>query len=380
MIFWIAISIALLIGYCPLMLFYFIGWKRTTLFSLPVSFSPKTKITVIIAARNEELNIGHCVRSILSQNYPEELLEVIVVDDHSQDGTMRVAESLAQDPTPKGTGVRALLLPSNSKGKKDAIAFGIQHSAGDLIITTDADCVADTKWLSTLVSYYEQFQPKMLAGPVAYTNEISWLEKWQSLDLCGMIAITAGAITNRFPNMCNGANLAYEKKVFEEVGGFDGINKQPSGDDVMLMQKIAREYPQGVHFLKSKEAIVFTQTEQTLRGLFQQRIRWLSKGTAFPDWRVSGVLVFSWLFNLSILFNFIAGFFLKELWLMAGSSFLIKTLAELPLLVAGCSFFGKEKLLWNVIPAQMVHILYVMLAGGISRLYQYEWKGRSYSN
>lgn len=361
------ISVVLLAGYSTLMLYYYAGWLRTPRFNAS-GFAPETKVSIVIAARNEEQNIWNCVRSILQQDYPKELMEVIVVDDHSL------------TPFPEERGVRALSLPSNLEGKKEAIAFGIQHSTGNIVITTDADCVAGKNWLSTLVSYYEQFHPKMIAAPVAFSNETSWLEKWQSLDLCGMTTITAGAITNGFPNMCSGANLAYEKKVFEEVGGFAGIDKQPSGDDVMLMQKIAIKYPGGVHFLKSNEAIVLTKAVKTFTELFHQRIRWLSKGTAFPDWRVSAVLVFSWLFNLSFVINFIGGFFRWELWLMAGIAFLLKTLFELPLLLEGCSFFGKRNLILYILPVQALHILYVVLAGGMSRFYQYNWKGRSYSN
>ena len=180
--------------------------------------------------------------------------------------------------------------------------------------------------------------------------------------------------------MCNGANLAYEKKVFEGVGGFSGIDKQPSGDDVMLMMKIAKQHPKRVHFLKSIDALISTQPEKTFPGLFQQRLRWLSKGTAFPNWKVSAVLVFSWLFNFSILINFIAGFFVQEIWLVAGISVLIKIVVELPLLLSGFSFFGKSKLIWIVLPAQLMHILYVVIVGGMSRFYQYNWKGRKYSN
>ncbi|HXH19709.1 MAG TPA: glycosyltransferase [Chitinophagales bacterium] len=360
-------SIILLSGYSVLMLFYYFGWTRTPLFK-PEKNSPQTKVSVVIAARNEETTIGSCIQSILHQDYPPELYEVIVVDDHS----------LVPVPARKGRNVRALPLPATAKGKKQAIAYGIQHAAGDLIITTDADCVVQNTWLSTVVAYYEKYRPKMIAAPVAFTDEQSWLEKWQSLDLCAMMAVTAGAIANGFPNMCNGANLAYEKKVFEEAGGFHGIDRQPGGDDVFLMLRIAKKYPGGVRFLKSQDAIVFTRPEKTLSGLFQQRLRWLSKGTAYPDWRVSAVLVFSWLFNVSILANLFMGIFRSEFLAMGIISLVFKTLSEFPLLAGGCDFFRKKKMLWGILPAQAMHILYVAVAGGASRFVKYNWKGRVY--
>jgi len=297
--YWLLISLLLPAGYSALILFYFIGWKRTANYSILEHLTPQTKVSVIIAARNEEENIGNCILSLLQQDFPRELFEIIVVDDHSEDGTLGILRSF------KSAQLRVLQLPSQKQGlnsfKKQAINHGINQASGELIITTDADCIADNKWLSTIVSYYEKHKPVMIAGLVSLINEKNWLEKWQSLDLCGMMAITAGAIKNGFPNMCNGGNLAYGKRAFEEVGGFDGIDDLPSGDDVMLMMKFAKRYPGSVHFLKSKEAIVFTRPIKTLSELIQQRLRWLSKSTAFPDWRVSAVLIFSWFFNLSII-------------------------------------------------------------------------------
>ena len=356
------------------MIFYLIGWLRTSKHSpLPV-LTPNTKVSIIIAARNEEENIGNCILSLLQQDYPRELFEIIAIDDHSQDKTLSVMKSI------KSAQLKILQLPVDETNsyKKAAINYGILQAFGDLIIMTDADCIAENRWLSTIVSYYEKHRPVMIAGPVALINESGWLEKWQSLDLCGMMVITAGAITNGFPNMCNGGNLAYEKKAFTDVGGFKGIDKLPGGDDVMLMMKFTKEYPRKVHFLKSKEAIVFTQPVRTFSDLIQQRLRWLSKGTAFPDWRVSAVLIFSWLFNLSIIINFFGGFFWKELWEVAGLAFVVKTFFDLLILWSGCSFFGKNKLLWNILPAQVLHILYVAILGGMSRFSKFKWKERVY--
>lgn len=377
MIYWIAISAILLIDYSILLLYYFGGWLRTRTFNLPGGKAPVTKVSVVISARNEAQYIESCIRSLLTQDYPKELYEIIVIDDHSEDDTLKKLESF------QGANLRVFKLSEHisrdhvASFKKKAIAVGIKNATGDLIITTDADCTSGRKWLSTVVSYYESYHPKMIAAPVAFAEEKSWLKKWQSLDLCGLMAITAGSIRNHFPNMCNGANLAYERDAFYAVHGFAGIDNQPSGDDVMLMLKMNEKYPGGVHFLKAQDAIVFTQPVETLAELFQQRVRWLSKGTAFPDWKVSLTLVFAWLFNLSIIVNLIGGFFFSDLWTLAAVSFLIKTLVELPILVSGCVFFGKKNLLWQVLPAQVVHILYVVIIGGASRFYKYSWKGRS---
>ncbi len=404
----IGISLLLLGWYVSLMLFYYWGWLKTRSFKADPHFSPKTKVSVIIAARNEEEKIGNCVRSILNQDYPPELYEIILVDDHSEDNTMKaflnVAPSLRDPITGQkadelersnplsqsnkriaSTRLVALSMAVESRNdakllsfKKQAISKGIAAAQGELIITTDADCIAESGWIKNMVNYYEKNEPVMIAGPVAFTGEKSWLEKWQSLDMCGMMVITAGAITNGFPNMCNGANLAYQKQAFLDVNGFEGVDNHPSGDDVMLMMKLSKKFPGGVHFLKSEDAIVYTQPEKNLSSLFQQRLRWLSKATAFPDWKVSAVMVLSYVFNLSIVVNLIAGIFWMHFLWTGLIALVVKSVVEFLILYSGCRFFKKENLMRLFLPAEVFHILYVLIVGGASWVTGFGWKGRRY--
>ena len=69
------------------------GWNETEEWETPNNYIPKTIISVIIAARNEEKFIGQCIESILNCNYPKELYEIIVVNDHSEDQTEEVIKN-----------------------------------------------------------------------------------------------------------------------------------------------------------------------------------------------------------------------------------------------------------------------------------------------
>ena len=106
----------------------------------------------MIAARNEEKRISYTIDDILAQDYPKHLTEIIIVDDHSTDRTAEIISSYAD------RGVKLLQLnedkPLNSY-KKKAIAKAIDFSNGDLMVATDADCRMGTKWLSSVVGYYE---------------------------------------------------------------------------------------------------------------------------------------------------------------------------------------------------------------------------------
>ena len=119
--------------------------------------TPRVKVSVIVPARNEALVIEHCLLSLMHQNYPDDLLEIIIVDDHSEDDTAAIVNKCASGK------LRLISLHNYLKEgdiiahKKKAIEIGIAESSGDVIITTDADCIAGKDWISTIVNFYISF-------------------------------------------------------------------------------------------------------------------------------------------------------------------------------------------------------------------------------
>ena len=179
--------------------------------------------------------------------------------------------------------------------------------------------------------------------------------------------------------MCNGANLAYQRKVFYDVNGFSGIDHIASGDDMLLMHKIWNEFPGKVHYLKSKEAIISTRAMKTWKDFFKQRIRWASKARHYGDKRIMPVLILVYLFNLCFLALVIAGFFCYYYWLYLGGLWLAKTIIELPFVFSVASFFNKQSLLKYFFFFQPLHIFYTIVSGLFGQFGKYEWKGRRVS-
>ena len=107
-----------------------------------------------------------------------------------------------------------------------------------------------------------------MSGPVALIKEKIFFQKLQSIEFSILIATGAACIYYRNPTMCNGANLAYTKRIFKEVGGFDGNADVASGDDEFLMHKVAKNYPKEVIFLKDRESIVYTYSEKNFLNFF----------------------------------------------------------------------------------------------------------------
>ncbi|GAC1588399.1 MAG: glycosyltransferase [Ginsengibacter sp.] len=337
-----------------------------------------TQVSVIIPARNESKNITACIESILKQTYSSSLFEVIVVDDHSTDDTAELVASY------KNRNVRLIKLSDELKGKiinsykKKAIEEGIKKASGTLIVTTDADCIVKPNWLLGIVSFYEVHNAAFIAAPVSFYEEKNDLLKiFQSIDFLTMQGITGAAVNEKFQCMCNGANLAYEKKVFEEVGGFTGIDKIASGDDMLLMHKIFSRYPERVLFLKNKDVIVSTKPMDSIGDFLNQRIRWASKADKFQDKKITLVLALVYFLNV-FLFGGTVGAFLNHTYyenvLLA---WVVKTLVELFFILPVANFFYKTHLLWWYPVLQPFHVIYIIISGWLGKFGKYKWKERS---
>ncbi|TDW99630.1 glycosyltransferase family 2 protein [Dinghuibacter silviterrae] len=366
----------LFLVYAACLVFYRQAWRALPVFKVPASFTPAASITVIIPARNEEDNIGALLDTLLAQDYPPALYEVIVVDDHSTDGTADVVRRYKN--------VRLLTLADHlSPGerlnayKKKAIDTAITLSRGELIVTTDADCLAEPRWLSLIAAFYQEHQPVFIAAPVAYMDETSFLKVFQSLDFMTLQGITGASVYRKVHTMCNGANLAYSKAVFHEVGGFRNIDAIASGDDMLLMHKMYQRYPDRISFLKSPGAIIRTAPMPTWKAFFNQRIRWASKADKYDDKRIIAVLALVYLWNVWFLAAGVAACFIPGLWRTWLGFIAVKTIVEMWYLYPVAVFFGKKSLLWKFPLAEPVHIAYTIIAGWLGKFGSYQWKGRN---
>lgn len=375
------IILSLSVFYIIIQTIYTEGWKALSIWNIPNDFQPKTKISILIPARNEADNIGNCIESILNQTYPKGLFEIIVLDDFSEDETAELVNNYTKNNL---TTIRLIALGNyislddTQSFKKKAIEIGIAQANGELIVTTDADCVVQPNWLMLIASIYEEKQPKFIAAPVNFYQEQNDFERFQSLDFIGMMGITGSGIYTKIMRMCNGANLAYPKAVFEEVSGFQDIDDHASGDDMMLMQKIARIYPNDICYLKNQAATTFTMAKPTLKSFINQRVRWSTKSKGYEERQVTAILIGVWLFCVSILLTFLSSLFLGRLFLIIGfGQLLIKMLADYRLLKTTSTFFNRSDLMQTFMKSSIYHLIYIIgigFFGGVVR--KYEWKGR----
>ena len=381
-IYW-AGSLLLTCFYIAFIFLYEKWWKKLLPFAHTEGYLPKTFISVLIPARDEQDNIGHCLHAILSGNYPKHLFEIIVIDDHSDDETPQYVLDFAA----KNANIclielkNYVKLAENQPFKKRAIEAAIGEAKGELIVTTDADCFAQPNWLNMIVEFYEKTGKRFIAAPVNFHEEKSFFERFQSLDYIGMMGITGAGVAGKFTNMCNGANLAYEKKLFYEVGGFKGIDHVASGDDMLLMQKIARFHPDALGFLKNPEATVFTKAKATIADFMSQRLRWASKSSSYTEFftvfQLASVFVFCCSIVLSLCLSI---FYDKIFFILFFIQLSAKTIADYIFLKMMTRFFNRPDLMRPFLTPQYLHILYIIVVGSLANFKKtYTWKGRKVS-
>ncbi|MFM9055840.1 MAG: glycosyltransferase, partial [Bacteroidota bacterium] len=209
------------------------------------------------------------VQDLLAQHHPSGRIELILVDDHSEDGG---AGSLSTQPR-----VRLIQLQDGQTGKNAALQAGIASATGEWILTTDADCRLHPDWAMTLVSLGVQTDAVMVCGTVDLDPALGLLGAVQALETrilqtCGSASLALG-----FPLLNTGASLAFRRSTFLEVGGYSGNSHLASGDDTFLMLAIHRTYPGRVIPCGAPAARVRTAAEPTWAAFMSQRRRRASK-------------------------------------------------------------------------------------------------------
>jgi cellulose synthase/poly-beta-1,6-N-acetylglucosamine synthase-like glycosyltransferase len=372
------LTILLLLGYSLLIWQYRQWFLRLPEFT-PGSGEADTRFSIIIPARNEAENIENCLLSVLQQQYPSHLFEVIVINDHSTDETEAIVRSLQ----PTNSNLRLLnlsdLLKNNSLNayKKKAIELAIAQSTGNWMVTTDADCIVPPAWLSLLNRYIHDQQPVFIAAPVMFTHTGSFLSAFQLLDFISLQGITAAAVSAGYHTMCNGANIAYRKDVFYEVGQFSGIDQIASGDDMLLMYKIKQQYPDRLGYLFHRGAIVTTAPMPDWNSFLNQRIRWASKADKYQDKSIFRALVLVYALNFFLLVLFFWGFLVEGGWMNWLLLLIAKTLVELSLMIPVARFYQRVPVLRWFFFMQPFHICYTVMAGWLGKFGTYQWKGRN---
>ncbi len=369
----VSITLLFVVVYSTVVLLLSRGLKQLKKVSIGESVKP-VPVTLVIPFRNEKVRLPVLVRDLLQQSYPEDQFEVIFINDHSEDGSKALLNSLLH----RRSRFSCMDLPAGQSGKKEALLHGNSQVRTEWIIQTDADCRLGPHFIATHMAFLEEYPSDLVAGLVTTRNGSGGLlEIFERMDLLSLAGSGAGSFYYGRPLMCNGANLLYSKKLFFETRDFDPAGMTPSGDDMFLMIG-ARKLGRKMSFSTAREAMVETIPAQSLGSLITQRIRWGSKSVHYGITDIQLLAVVVAFTNVLLLFSPIWLLLDPELWPWLLSALVIKILADFKILytITGCT--GQRRILRLFLPVWLIYYFYlpVVLTGMLFR--QSGWKGRRY--
>jgi cellulose synthase/poly-beta-1,6-N-acetylglucosamine synthase-like glycosyltransferase len=328
-------------------------------------------VSVVIACRNEEKNIIRILRDIASQQIPREHPEVIVVDDHSTDGTVQCVRDFATTHP----WVHCLVM-ERGEGKKAAIEKGIRVASGKLIATLDADVRIGPNWLNTLLFHYARNGSRMVIMPVQIVPGNSLLTRLQSLEFLSLMTITGGSAKAGMPVLCNGANLAFRRSSWLKAARYRRDGKLSSGDDMFLLFAMKRTGPGPITYLHHPDAIARVEAETKMSALLAQRMRWASKAGFFRDGPAllfSGLIFLLHFSALILLLLWAAGLISFTDWLLWNG---VRAAVDFAFVYPSARWFGIRSLLWLAPLLSLVYPLYAVFIPIAGLFFRPRWKGR----
>lgn len=338
---------------------------------------PETRFSIVIAFRNEADNLQELLNSLIQLKYPLDYFEIIFVDDASEDGSVQLISKYLELYPALDYSILTNKRVSNSP-KKDAITTAINTAKNEWIITTDADCIVKNFWLNSLDSYIQNNKCNVIAAPVIYHEIDSLLKRFQALDFMSLMGATIGGFGIKKPFMCNGANFAYKKETFLRLQGFTGNNTIASGDDIFLLEKALKETQNMVHYLKCKDAIVYTKPQPSFKTLVQQRKRWAAKTSSYSSTFGKSVGLLVLLMNLILILALvfaITSFISFKALAIVG---ILKISFDGLLLFKTTRFFNTSFSILFYILSSFLYPFFTFFIACTTLFSDYNWKGRAF--
>jgi cellulose synthase/poly-beta-1,6-N-acetylglucosamine synthase-like glycosyltransferase len=363
------VFIFFLLFYCAALLILLKGLKSFVNVSYPNRFT----VSIIVCLHNEEANVPGLLESLFKQEYPQQLLEFIFIDDRSEDHTRMLLEkaSLIKDHVKI---ISISDLQKNFAPKKRAIDTGIQNAKGDIILLTDADGRPGPQWVKSVVENFDN-KTGMVIGYAPYYSS-GLITQLLSLEYFSHAVVAAASTGLGFPLTCVGTNLAYRKQVYRELEGFGRYRYYHSGDDDLFMQRIRDESTWHIRYVLDPRSQVWNEPPGSLWQFFNQRLRYASKGFYYP-WKISFLLILTFLLNIQFVILVIMGIFSFYIALLVLGGIVIKIVCEYMVMYRAKKVFAEKRNVKLIPLLSLLHIPYVVFFALFAQIVKYQWAGKS---
>lgn len=373
--------ILILLSWFMVLLYVFVilrfYWAWTKIQDTNPKPSSLRKISIAIAIRNEEDNLARLFQSIQNLDYPKNNFEVIFINDHSNDSSLRLLEEFRRSNTEIDLTLHSL--SSQETGKKRALRKAFSLAKYDIIQCTDGDCEFSRSWLQKCSKAFENQETKLISGGIIINHNPSIFQKMQALELLSLIASSGAAIGLQSPIICNGANMAFRKEILLEKNEEAMNYKYTSGDDVFLLQEVKRRFgPGAISFIKDQNYWIKTTAETNVSEWLNQRMRWVSKSAGYKDAFLIFTSLLVFLVNLNLVILAIGAFVNTQLLSTLAYIFILKGFADFIFLKQATSDSSQKHLLGFFIPLNLFYPFFITYTAILGQFKGFIWKGRIY--
>ncbi len=272
------------------------------------------KISVLVAAKDEEGAIESCIRSLMSQDYPH--MEVIAVDDRSGDRTPTILRSLAREFAGRLHVIHVKHLPDGWQGKSNAMLQGVRASTGEWLCFTDADCTqVSNRTLSVAMGEIAKKQVDFLSITPMLDTPTLWEKIVQPVCTVALLLWFQPKRVNnsqRKNAYANGAFMLLTRKCYDAIGGHEACRQQLNEDIFMARQAKERGFKLRV---VENDGLYRTRMYSTLRAAWRGWSR-IFYGCLAPIDRLVPALAFMAVFSLM---PWISAFAAWTTWIEKGS-------------------------------------------------------------
>ena len=307
MIFLFCFLIIVVLGYSFLLFWYYMGFLARIKKEIGVNNHEKNLATYTILScfKNDLDAVNQLVDKIqvsllAFKNY-------VFVNNNSEEN--HFFDSICQKIKEKGFSINHYLLHPEKNTKKEAIDLGVRQAETDYIYVTDVDVQLNLDAMRNVLDFASKSNGYFIAGIHRYIVRKDFLSIFLSIEQDILTLISIGSLAQKYPTMCNGANMCFKKEAFLKVNGYQGLFHTNGGDDMFLFHRIFKQFPEHVFYCTDVDAAVYSEPPNTVKSMIKQRLRWLSKSNSYELKHVSIQMALILLGNIAYVSSFLLGFF-----------------------------------------------------------------------
>lgn len=348
---------AMFIGFC---IWAWLFRRNVWSSSEPAGNNYRVSLSLVVCCKNEEKNLPQLLASIEPQ--AEVADHIIFASDHSTDQTLAILEAFAlRHPN-------TTVFATVGNGKKSALKEAIALSVSQYVLCTDADCKLPEQYLHNVKLFLSTRHPDLMIGAVRYTYPQSLFGRLQALEFASLVATTITSAVGGCPIMCNGANIAFSRALWQRAQNHL-VETELSGDDMFLLHYVKKNGGKIVFFDHSN-AFVETSALDRWGDFYNQRKRWTSKSSSYTDPQTIAVALIVAFMGVGMALSLALAFVdSKFVWL-----FLAKTMIDSTLVVPFLHYSNQKRLIKYIPILAIIHPFYIVFTAISGLLGNFRWK------